>query len=216
MLLGLLKKKECWCLTWRGWTVLLLMFILGTIAIIKLTFPFLAVTDPVKADVLVLEAWLPDFCLQDVKSRFKQDGYKMLILTGGAIPRGEPFAEFKTYPEMMRAVLLKQGWDEGQVVAIPGTSEKTYRTFTSALALKEWLSRRDPAFSSINIYSLGPHARRTRATFQRVLGDHVKVGVIAGEDPRCDKDNWWRTSVGTSTVIYQSLAYFYWFLFPNP
>jgi hypothetical protein len=63
--------------------------------------------------------------------------------------------------------------------------------------------------TSVDIVSIGPHARRSRLLYQKALGDKVKVGVIAIEDKRFDPDHWWQSSVGVRSVMGETIAYLY-------
>src|SRR5688572_25274650 len=114
---GLIERKECWRLTVKGWLLLLLSGGGLIVAAFNMVFPFLAQNDPIRGDLLVVEGWVPDYSLEDVKTEFEGGGYKLLVITGSAILKGEAFAEFKSFPEFTRAILLKKGWDEAKVVA---------------------------------------------------------------------------------------------------
>jgi hypothetical protein len=51
--------------------------------------------------------------------------------------------------------------------------------------------------------------------FQKVLGNKVKVGIIACPDCYYDSQRWWATSEGVRTVTSEGLAYLYArFVFP--
>lgn len=214
---GLFKKRECWCLTLRGW--LGLIFLTGAVilALFHSVFPFLAQNRPVKSEILVVEGWIPDYSVEDVKTEFESGGYRLLVLTGPAILKGEAFAEFKTFPEFTRAILLKKGWDETKVVAVPCGEAFKNRTYSSAVALKRWLADTQQDVRCINIYSMGAHARRTKMLFEMALQGQIEVGVIAGKDLRFDGKYWWRTSEGLRTIISETIGYLYArFLFSPP
>ena len=206
---GLIRKKERWTLTLRGWGVVLAVFVLGGVVGVHSVFPFLSVHDPLKCELLVVEGWIPDYLIADVKSEFEQGGYKLLVITGTPITKGEPLAEQKTYPELTRAILLKYGWDEETVKAVPCGAALRDRTYSSALALKDWLSSSDSQFKSFNIFSRGSHCRRTRLLYQFAFRDSAQVGVISGKDQRYDGAHWWRSSEGVRDIINESIAYFY-------
>ena len=179
------------------------------VAAFNMIFPFLAQNDSIRCDLLVVEGWVPDYSLQDVKAEFEDGGYNLLVITGPPILKGEPFAEFKTFPEFTKAILLKKGWDEHKVVAIPSGEAVRDRTYASALALKRWISDSKRNVQRINIYSMGAHARRTRMLFRMAFKDQIEVGVIAGKDLRFDGKHWWRTSEGVRTILDEMIAYLY-------
>ena len=207
--LGLIKRKERWVLTGRGWITVLF----GLAAILILTIatihPFLAVNHPVPSEILVVEGWLPDYALKRAINEYKTHNYKLLAATGGSLPKGFHLSEHKTYAELAAATLKQLGFDQHLVVAVPTPFKRKDRTYESALALKKWLSNSDLSPKSINVISLGAHARRTWLLFEKALGNTINVGVIAVTDLDYDSANWWKSSEGVRTVIDEMIAYLY-------
>jgi hypothetical protein len=60
---------------------------------------------------------------------------------------------------------------------------------------------------SLDVYSLGPHARRSRWLYQRAFGDAVAVGVIAGVPRAYDPAVWWQSSEGARVVLSELAAW---------
>jgi hypothetical protein len=58
MALVLVRRQEVWFPTLWGWTGLLLGAAIAAIGLLRSVYPFLAVTEPVGAPVLVVEGWL--------------------------------------------------------------------------------------------------------------------------------------------------------------
>jgi uncharacterized SAM-binding protein YcdF (DUF218 family) len=83
------------------------------------------------------------------------------------------------------------------------------RTYSSAIALRDWLREHDVEVRSLNIVTEGAHARRTRLLFEKALGPGVTVGVIAASSPDFNAKHWWRYSEGVEDVIDQGVAYVY-------
>ena len=83
------------------------------------------------------------------------------------------------------------------------------RTYSSALALRDWLRAHDVQVRSLNIVTEGAHARRTRLLFEKALGPNVTVGVIAVPSPDFDARRWWRYSEGVEEVVTEGVAYLY-------
>jgi hypothetical protein len=211
--LNLIIRKERWCLTRRGWLFVCLIFLAGIFIGIRSLVPFLACQKPVQAQVLVLEGWIHDFALPGVRAEFDAGEYQLLLIAGPSIPNGEPFSEFGTYSELTKATLLKQGWNENQIVALKGRDAANHRTRNAALSVRAWVISSPSTVSGINVYSLGLHARRTQLVYQRVLKGTVRVGIISGTDLRFDADRWWASSDGLRLVIYEAFAYLYTLLF---
>jgi uncharacterized SAM-binding protein YcdF (DUF218 family) len=83
------------------------------------------------------------------------------------------------------------------------------RTFSSAVALRDWLRAHGVFVQSLNLVTEDVHARRSRLLFQKAFGDGVTVGIIAVPNPDYDIRHWWRYSEGVRDVIGETLAYLY-------
>ena len=207
--LGLIRKKESWALTRRGrFSALLILTTVLSISVISIS-PFLAVNHRVNSEILVVEGWLSDYLLEGSINEFKAHNYQLLVTTGGPLPAGCHLSEYKSYAELGAATLKQLGFDQHLVVAVPTPFKRKDRTYESALALKKWLSNSDLSPKSINVISLGAHARRTWLLFEKALGNTINVGVIAVTDLDYDSANWWKSSEGVRTVIDEMIAYLY-------
>ncbi len=212
--LRLARKREIYFPTRRGWLVCLIAFlalIAGSLLVLRQTIvPFLAKTAPIPSEALVLEGWVPDELEPDVRAEFNRGKYALLILTGSDLTKGEPLVEFKNYATMTRSVFLRRGWKESQVIAVPCGRAVRDRTYTSALALKEWLIRHsESGIHSINVMSNGVHSRRTWLLYRKALEGVANVGVIASRDISFDPKHWWRSSDGVRATIDETVAYLY-------
>ena len=205
----LIERKEVWVITWQGWVILIISLIVSMVLIIGNIYPFLAVNAPVKPDVLVVEGWLPDYAVESAIAEFKTGKYRKLITTGLPIGKGYYLAQYKNYAELTAASFIALGFDKNKLIAVPAPNVIKYRTTASAIALKDWLSTSDLKVKSINIYTLGAHARRSWMLFKAVLSPEIEVGVIAGKAEDYDRQLWWQSSAGFRTVIDETIAYIY-------
>ena len=207
--LGLIKRKERWGLTVRGWLAVIIAVSVLLGIIVVTVHPFLGVNEPVRGDILVVEGWLPDYAIEDAIKEFKFNDYRLLVTTGGLLSKGFYLAEYKTTAELVFATLKHLGFDEELLAAVPGPDVRKDSTYASAVALKKWLLQSGLSVKALNICSMGPHARRTRLLFEKALGDNVEVGIIALESQEYDPKAWWKTSKGVRTVIDETVAYLY-------
>jgi hypothetical protein len=90
------------------------------------------------------------------------------------------------------------------------------RTYSSAVALRDWFRDHNLAIHSFNVLTEGSHARRTSLLYQKAFGKNVAVGVIAISNPDYDPKDWWRYSYGVREVIGESIAYIYAQFFFHP
>ena len=196
-------------LTPIGWAVLLIGFSSVLISIMLFVHPFLAPTKPVGGDILVVEGWLPDYALEKAKERFQQGGYQLLVTTGGKIGRGFHLSEYKTWAELAASTLKNLDFPEDKIIAVPVHKNfKKDRTYHSILALQRRLYEEGFNEASIDMVSLGVHARRSWFLYEKVFSS-VNVGVVAIAPNGYDASRWWLSSVGVRNVISESIAYLY-------
>lgn len=204
----LIHRKEMWTLTFQGWIVTLLCIAALSLGIVTNLHSFLSVSSPVQADILVVEGWLPDGALKGAIAEFNSHSYKKLITTGLPLLKGSYLAEYNNFAELAAATLIALGFDQQNLVAVPATDVIKYRTYAGAAALRQWLEKSDLKGKSINVYTLGVHARRSWLIFKQVLAP-IEVGVIAAKPIDYDPKKWWNYSAGVRSVIDETIAYIY-------
>ncbi len=206
---GLLVRKDCWTLT-RKAKVLLAATLTG-LAI--LTFfrmrPFLAVTEPVHSQLLVVEGWIPAYALRQAIVEFRAGGYREVITSGCLTHEDSGDRVGSTYADWGAQRLQRYGLSEVPVTPVPCYDEHRDRTYTSALVVKQWLEENRPSVTAIDLLTLDAHARRSRLLFQKALGGKIKVGIISVPDPDYDPRHWWRSSEGVRTILGEGVAYIY-------
>ena len=168
---------------------------------------FLSVNAPIDAEVLVVEGWIPDHAVKEVISEFYQGGYRQVVTTGPPLWKGAYLSEYNNFAELTAATLVTLGLPEEAVVAAPTLPTNLYRTYTAAVCLRQWLIASEVDTASINLYTLGCHARRSWLIFKTVLAPDIKVGVIAAAPINPMPKQWWQTSVGVRTVLPEMIAY---------
>ena len=91
------------------------------------------------------------------------------------------------------------------------------RTYSSAVALRNWLRDHNTSLNSMNVLTQDAHARRTRLLYEKAFGKNVTIGIISAPDPDYDARHWWRYSDGVREVIGESIAYIYarFFFYPS-
>jgi len=206
---GLVRRQEKWVLSGRGRCVALLSLVLLAWGFVAWVHGFLAVTDRVDAKYLVVEGWLPNYALQDSITEFKSKPYEKIFtvgadpLTGLKIEDGDSLA-IEAYKR-----LLWLGMSADLVQAVPAHIKYRDRTFQSALALKKWIDENHVPVTSINVVTLGPHARRSRLLFEEAFGSGTSVGIISVENREYDPKRWWKYSEGVKELLGEGVGYLY-------
>jgi hypothetical protein len=211
--LGLARRRHLWLPTWRGWLLLLMLIALAGYVALHRIHPFLAPDLPVASDILVVEGWVPDYALKRGLDLSVEQKSRYLLLAGGTVKSEVNPEPGDTYANMAMKRLKRIGGDLPHVHPVPSpelTAEpERDRTYASALAVKKWLTDQGVSVSSINVLTMGTHARRSRLLFQEAFGPEVAIGVIAVQDREYDPGLWWRYSEGVKEVLSEGAAYLY-------
>jgi hypothetical protein len=207
---GLLNKRARWSLSFRGWLLLLLLLLgMGALVFFRVQ-PFLAITDRVPSDIMVVEGWLPRYAMEAAVSEFKEGSYQHAYTTGGPVQSGDLCAsQYESVAQLGAAGLRSVGLSKDVIQEVPCKIKDRDRTYSSAVALRDWLRDRHVGVNSFNVITLGVHARRTRLLYQMAFGDTVKVGIVSVPDDDYPATRWWRYSDGVRSVIGETIAFLY-------
>lgn len=174
-------------------------------------YGFLAVNSPVAGKVLVVEAWIPRYALREAVEIFNRGGYDRIVAAGTIGIDEDPTKEY-----FATGRLIEMGVPPDRIVDATYAYAKRDRTFHAAMTVRAWLESNGLARTSIDIVTLGVHARRSRLLYERAVGDDVAVGVYSIAERGFDADRWWQSSHGTRRVIDETIAYAYARLFYLP
>jgi uncharacterized SAM-binding protein YcdF (DUF218 family) len=214
---GLIARKECWGLSWRGWLVFILAGLLIAIFLLLNIQPFLAKTQRVNANVLVVEGWIHEYAIRAAAMEFQTNHYEKIYTTGGPIVGSDGFTnDFNTSASVGAELLKKTGVPDALIQMVSSHISGRDRTYNSAIALRDWLREHGVTVHSINVLTEDAHARRTQILFEKAFGSGVTVGIISIPDPDYDAKHWWRTSEGVREVLGESIAYVYARIFFHP
>jgi len=92
---------------------------------------------------------------------------------------------------------------------VPSHVNGRERTYSSAVALRDWFREHNTPVDNINVLMEGAHALRTRLLYQKAFGRNVTEGIIVVSNPDYDPKQWWRYSDGVREVTGKSIAYIY-------
>jgi DUF218 domain len=206
---GLVVRRECWKLTWRGWLLAGLM-VLGALWMVEAHLhSFLAITDPVPADVLIVEGWIPADTMQQAAAEFRQGDYHRLILLRPVLDDADKYQSGRYSGDFMANLLIEYGVPTNEETTLFPLVAQKDRTYHSALAARQWLAEHGMDVKSVDVATLGPHARRSRLLFQQAFGGDVNIGIIALSNRAYDPAHWWRSSEGVREVVGETIAYVY-------
>lgn len=205
---GLFVKREQWALTMRGKLVVFAIVSIVLLGVARGSYPFLAVTQRVAGDVLVVDGWLPAYTLEQVIKEVNERPDRQILVVKG-LYQGDKYASGELLVNYTADYLVRSGAAEGRVHKVFFKASDTDRTFRAALAVREWLAQHAPTTKSLDLVTLGPHARRSRVLYTKAFGDSARIGIISVQDPTYDPVHWWRSSPGIREVPFECLAYVY-------
>ena len=216
MKIKLRKEHTGYRLTWAARLLILLFFVVGFVALFFSLYRFLAPNDPSEKGLLVVEGWIYDDALAEAVEIFKTGAYTEFICTGIPIETGSYLQEFHTYSEMTAARLRELGVPRNKIRVYSADSVKKDRTYQSAVALKEGLTRDQIEESQLYLITTGPHGRRSRMLFKKALGPDYDVAITCLPEMTYSPDQWYRCSEGVRSVMSEVIAYAYAKLFFHP
>ena len=213
-LFGTFTRKERWGLSWRGWLLLVSAGLVAACSVFLNIHSFLAVTHRVNTNLLVVEGWIPRYALREAAEEFRTGSYQRIFTTGGPVEGGYT-NDYNTSASVGAEILKKFGVPDVEMV--PSRETARERTYSSAVALRDWLREHNTPAYSINVLTEDAHARRTRLLYHQAFGKSVTVGIIAVANPDYDSTQWWHYSDGVREVIGESIAYVYarFFFYPS-
>jgi hypothetical protein len=204
----LLRRKESWSLTWRGWLALLIVMIGGGVIIVRSAHDFLAVNTPVETRVLVLEGWVPRYAATGYVAKVQGDYDKIYTTGGPTLTDRKSRNDADTFASVAEYRLVRAGVPAAKIQYVPGWKVSRDRTYASALALREWCVSNRVELAAFNLVTLGPHARRSRLLYQEAF-PKAKIGIIALVNEEYDPEHWWRYSEGVKETMSEAAAYLY-------
>ena len=207
---GLLVRQYRWGLSGRARFCLLIIVVTFAVIAFLNVYPFLAITERVDTDVLVVEGWVHPYAIQVGAEEFNSHSYHRVFTTGGPVAGiGGYVNDYQTAASVGASLLRKAGIPAELVQMVPSHVMGRDRTYSSAIALRDWLRDRNMQVRSLNVVTEGAHARRTRLLYEKAFGPGINIGVIAVSNPDFNAKRWWRYSEGVEHVIDEGVAYVY-------
>jgi hypothetical protein len=192
---GMFSQKERWGLSRRGWLCLFAFVLVTGLVWAWNVQPFLAQTVRVDTKTLVVEGWVRQFGLKAAVLEAQIGHYDKVYTTGGPIAGTDGVTnDFNT---------------SDLVQMVPSHVSGRDRTYSSALALREYFRKNNLTVTNFVVLTEDAHARRTRLLFQEAFGSGVEIGVISVRNPDYEPAHWWRYSEGVREVLGESIAYVY-------
>ena len=205
---GIFVRRESWGFSLLGKFLLALALAVLAIGCGLGLYSFLAVTDPVPTEILVVDGWLPTYLLERAAAEFARGHYSQVLAVREA-DESELSELDASRSDYVVEILVRHGIPQNRLASVLFPPVQKDRTFYSALAIQEWFRQHGKTLTSLNVVTVGPHARRSRLLYRKALGNHVRIGIIGLDDPAYDGRRWWTSSEGMREVLFEGMAYLY-------
>ena len=212
----LLRRRTVWLPTPWGWLVILAVGIgVGIAAVLALAVAanaWLAPNAPVRnadgtgARILIVEGWLDEPDLDQAIAAFRSGHYERIVTTGAPVDSWRDWHPWRSFADRAAMYLKAHGLADVRIDVVPAPASAQDRTFLSAVVVREWAGQSGVTLDTVDLFSAGVHARRSRLLFQVAFGPDVKVGVLSSRPLDFDAQHWWRSSTGTKTVMGETLS----------
>lgn len=206
----LFKRKTIWWPTWKGWALFSLLSATCLIVFVFSVHRFLAVTQRAgNADILVVEAWVPEVVLRTAAREFIEGRYRILLTSDIRLPES-----LKAGPEDSRASLAKnlleaQGIPPERIVVCIASETNSHRSHAMALSVRDAVLHAGFEPKGMNIMAPAAHARKTWLAYRRAMGPEFPVGIVAVPTEDYNPAYWWKTSQGAKWVIANGVGWLY-------
>jgi uncharacterized SAM-binding protein YcdF (DUF218 family) len=206
--LRLFQRRTFLFPTWTGLffaTAISCLFILGWL---RYGESYLAETHRYQADILVLEGWIGRPGIRAAVDEFGRGGYRYVVAAGG-LTSGRWEDQIASYAEMAAHEMMRLGVPKERILVATTEMTESHRTFESAVAVWQTLRRAGITPRAINVFTLGPHARRSAMVFGKVYSHGPEIGVIGWMPPEYKVEPWWRSSERSRELLAETVGYLY-------
>lgn len=212
-----IRKKQCRRFTFWGWLLFLMLISFLVWIFIRSVVPFLTAENPVACKVMVVEGYVSDDALLDIREIFEAGNYDLLITTGPHYDQGYFITGVKSAAELIGRSLIRLGFDSTKLSIVP-IPRRIFRdrTYNSALVTRQYLKTNHPDVKKINLVSQSVHARRSHYLYRMAYEPEYVVGNVVIQNENIQPGNWYKSSRGFRTVIDETIAYLYVVLFFFP
>jgi len=179
---------------------------LGAWGMLRGLYPFLRDDNGGAGEVLVVEGWISTRRVERATETFWDGNHQGLVVVRN-VTEGNKWESGRYNADYIAADLVRHGVPQEAVHVLFVPVVRWDRTYSCAVAVREWLAENDLTVNSLDIATLAAHTRRSRLLYSKAFGRGTRVGAIALEDPSFDPARWWRTSEGIREVPFETLAY---------
>jgi uncharacterized SAM-binding protein YcdF (DUF218 family) len=214
MRLRLVQPRTIWFPTWLGLFCLAVLFATPLVWWCVCGESFLSLTDRLPAEVLVVEGWIGSNGVRAAAAEFRSGGYQYVVATGAQPDEDKGWQDPGwSYAQGAANELARAGIPKEKIILAPAENTERARTFESAISVFQTLESLTIKPASINVFTWGPHARRSRLVFAKVYTNRARIGVISWVPTTRPAGAWWLSSEQAKEFLTESAGYLFEWLF---
>jgi uncharacterized SAM-binding protein YcdF (DUF218 family) len=207
--LRLVQRRTVWCPTLFGSFCIAALLAIAVAWWVGCGESFLALTQRLPAEVLVVEGWIGPDGVRAARAEFQQRGYQYVVAAGSPTTDAGWLKSGLSYAEMTERELIQLGVPKDRIILAPAKASEIQRTYKSAMAVLQAFRLRGIKPKSLNVFTRGPHARRSHLIFTKVEAPETKVGVIGWVPPDYQDMPWWQSSDRAKEFLRETIGYVY-------
>jgi uncharacterized SAM-binding protein YcdF (DUF218 family) len=205
------RRCTIFCPTWAGSFCIAAILCILFDAWLNYGESYLALTHRIPADILVVEGWIGRKGIRAAVDEFEHRRYRYIVASGG-LTSGLWEDEPASYAEMAAREMIRLGVPQERIVVATSENTESHRTFESAGAVWRTLRNAGITPKGLNVFTFGPHARRSALVFAKVNAHGARIGVIGWLPPEYKTEPWWRSSDRSRELLEETVGYIYEFL----
>jgi len=207
--LRLVQRRTLWCPTWLGAFCVALFSIAPPVWWFCCGESFLSLSERRPAEVLVVEGWIGRDGVRAAAREFVEHGYRYVVAAGGVTTAERWEGGGWSYAEGAEHELIRSGVPADRIIVATARSTERQRTFESAVAVRRTLQAEGIHPKALNVFTWGPHARRSRLVFAKVESPDTNVGVVSWVPSTYDAVPWWQSSDRAKELLTETAGYLY-------
>jgi uncharacterized SAM-binding protein YcdF (DUF218 family) len=206
--LGLFQRRQVWCPTRLGSCLMVALLLVPTFWWVSYGESFLSLNQRLEPEVLVVEGWIGIDGVRAAQAEFEQYGYRYIVTTGD-LHYDRWREDHGSLAVMTARELIQLGVPENKVIVAPARKVGTQRTYQSAVAVWRALQAKGIHPHTLNVFTEGAHARRSRLIFAKVEGPEIRVGVLAWTPPGYVVGPWWCSTERAKGLLTETAGYLF-------
>jgi hypothetical protein len=206
--LHFVRCRTIWCPTWLGSFLILALLVIPVAWWFNFGESFLSLTDRLQPEGLVVEGWIGLAGVRAAEAEFEQHRYRYIVATGDL--HSDSWEEDHLSLAVLTArELIRLGVPEDKIIVAPAEETERQRTYQSSVAVRRALLAKGIRPKTLNVFTLGPHARRSRLIYAKVEGPATKVGVVSWAPAEYQGVPWWVSSWRAKAFMTETAGYLY-------